>query len=76
MKFRTINGRKVPIDPNPIRIGDTVKTGLGTGRVTYIRNDYATQKPEQFKVEITKGLGKGSSAKFHNKVQLIKRAKS
>lgn len=69
-KFITKNHRKVPI-----RIGDTVKTGLGTGRVTFIRHE-DDQTPRQFKVEIEKGLGKGSSAKFHDKVLLIKRAKT
>jgi len=65
-RFITKNKKKIPI-----RIGDTVKTTLGIGKVTFIRNDFETQEPRQFKVRIDEE----SPAKFHNRVQLIKRAK-
>ena len=45
--FITKNKKKIPI-----RIGDTVKTSLGTGKVTFIRSDFETQEPRQFKVKI------------------------
>ena len=33
-----------------VKIGDFVDYGYGKGRVTYIRNDYSTQKALSYKV--------------------------
>ncbi|SVD83561.1 uncharacterized protein METZ01_LOCUS436415 [marine metagenome] len=46
-----------------VSIGDTVDYGYGKGKVTYIRNNPNTGKPEQYKVD----------GKFRNKVRKVRR---